>query len=189
MLCLRCCKTKREQPTLVTTSKKPEDKDTAAVRQASAIEHPYPHHRWLWNSVCTEKPLSSPWAASIWRRKASLLCQHCPCLEGLTQTLFFRTLNNHPVTPSQKFLITHPAFSDGLCLSALVHTLGRKLQQDRNWFISGSSILCCRAGDRPRRARCTARQHCVQNRALKSTELCFWRRGLGWSFLELSSAC
>ena len=84
--------------------------------------------------------------------EASLLCQHCPCLEGkLLQTLRFRILNNFPVTPSQELLITHPASSDGLCLPALVHTLGRKLRQDRNWFISGSSILCYRVGDSPAR--------------------------------------
>lgn len=66
------------------------------------------------------------------------LCQHCPCLEEkLLRTLFFRTLNNFPVTPSQKFLITHPAASDGLCLSALEHSLGRKPWQDRNWFMRG----------------------------------------------------
>lgn len=37
----------REQPALITASKKPEDKDTAAVRQVSVTEHPYSLHREL----------------------------------------------------------------------------------------------------------------------------------------------
>lgn len=157
-------------------------------------------HRWLWNSICTEKPSSSPWPVSVWRRKASLLCQHCPCLEGkLLQTLFFRTLNDFPVTPSQKLLITHPASSEGLCLSAFVHTLSRELWQDRNWFINGSSIRYCRAGDEPRKAGYRARQHRVWNRALESTAVASVQpfppsshpppiRGLEQFFLELSCA-
>lgn len=66
---------------------KPEDTGTA--RQASAIEHPYPLNRCLWKCAWTEKPSSRPWAASIWKRKASLLCHLCPYSEQkLPQTLF-----------------------------------------------------------------------------------------------------